>query len=122
MIFFYLCIYLSIYLYVGLQYGFTVQYQNWYKIINNIKANQTYIVTYQGQPKPNQTDYANYIYINSSNINTIGVTNANDAIPYLEVNINKMMMMIKKVGYLYDLINNYIYAYVYYFDLVTWFR
>ncbi|CAO3608905.1 unnamed protein product [Cunninghamella blakesleeana] len=69
----------------SLAYGFTIQYQNWFKVINNIKTNQSYIVTFDGQPKPNQAEYADHIYINSSSINTIGIAYANNVIPYLEL-------------------------------------
>ncbi|KAI9306862.1 hypothetical protein BJ944DRAFT_262866 [Cunninghamella echinulata] len=66
--------------------GFSVLYNNWYKIIHNQKTNQSYVVTFQGQKPPTLTEpFANAIYVNTTDIQSIGIMNANVAIPYLEL-------------------------------------
>jgi hypothetical protein len=63
-------------------------YNKWYKVITNKVLNQSYIVTYGGQPLASDFPLNGSIFVNgnSNNQTTIGVRGSPSAYAYLEVN------------------------------------
>ncbi|CEG84907.1 hypothetical protein RMATCC62417_18650 [Rhizopus microsporus] len=63
-------------------YGFTITYKNYYKVIENLLANKTYCVVCCGQPKPDECP-SNGTF---SNITSVGIDKgAYGVVPFLEL-------------------------------------